>query len=61
MIRSEIVAVVCTNPHKVTNSATMVYVAENQSELTEVSLLIAKITRGMVHSLSDEVNIIVIH
>lgn len=43
------------------SGSTMIYIADDDDELEEVSGLISRITTGMVHQLSEGIRIIVKH
>lgn len=60
-IKDKILAVVTLDGKKVISSGAPVFIAEDQKEREKVSLLIAKITTGMVHDLENGCYIIVKH
>ena len=60
-IKDKILAVVTLDETKIKSSSVPIFIADNQSEREKVSLLIAKITTGMVHDLENGCYIIVKH
>ena len=60
-IKDKILAVVTLDESKIKGADVPVFIADNQKEREKVSLLIAKITRGMVHDLENGCYIIVKH
>lgn len=60
-IKDKILAVVTLDEKKIISSGVPIFMAEDQKELEKTSLLIAKITTGMVHDLENGCYIIVKH
>ena len=60
-INDKILAVVTLDEAKVKCSGVPIFIADDQKEREKVSLLIAKITTGMVHDLENGCYIIVKH
>ena len=60
-ITSKILAVVTLDESKIKGADVPIFIAEDQKERETVSLLIAKITTGMVHDLENGCYIIVKH
>lgn len=60
-IKDKILAVVTLNEKKIISGGVPIFIADNQKEREKVSLLIAKITTGMVHDLENGCYIIVKH
>lgn len=60
-IKDNILAIVTLDKKKIVSSGVPVFTAENEKEQEKTSLLIAKITAGMVHDLENGCYIIVKH
>ena len=60
-IKDKILAVVTLDEKKIIPGGVPIFMAEDQKELEKTSLLIAKITTGMVHDLENGCYIIVKH
>lgn len=60
-LKEAILAIVTSNPDKVSGGGCPVFLAQNQEEMEKTSLLLARILGGMVHDLENDVFIIVRH
>ena len=60
-IKEFIIAIVTTDPEKVSSGGAPVFYAKDEEERERVSLYIAKITLGMIHDLHNGCYIIVKH
>lgn len=60
-IKEYIIAVVTTNPEKISSGGVPVFYAKDEEERKKVALYIAKTTLGMVHDLDNGCYIIVRH
>lgn len=60
-IKEKILAVVTLDPKKVIAGGVPIFIADDEKERDKTSLLIAKITTGMVHDLENGSYIIVKH
>lgn len=59
--KNEIVAIVTTNKEKILHSGVATFLCETIEERDNISLLISKVTQGMVHDLENGCVIIVKH
>ncbi len=60
-IKNSILAIVTTNKDRVSSSTVPVFFVDDSEQQEYMSLLISKITMGMVHDLGDGVYVIVKH
>lgn len=60
-IKDSMLAIVTTNKDRVSSSTVPVFYVEDSEEQEHLSLLISKITMGMVHDLGRGVYVIVKH
>lgn len=60
-IKDTILAIVTIDEEKIISGGVPIFKAQDQKEMEKVSLLIAKITTGMVHDLENGCYIIVKH
>ena len=60
-IKDSILAIVTTNKDRVSSSTVPVFFVDDSEQQEYMSLLISKITMGMVHDLGDGVYVIVKH
>ncbi len=61
MNKDEIVAIVTTDKNKILHSGVAAFLCDTVEERDNVSLLISKVTQGMVHDLENGCVIIVRH
>ncbi|MEL7569414.1 MAG: hypothetical protein AAGU14_02515 [Eubacteriaceae bacterium] len=61
MSKDDIVAIVTTDKKKILHSGVAAFLCDNIEERDNVSLLISKVTQGMVHDLENGCVIIVRH
>jgi hypothetical protein len=59
--KDEIVAIVTTDKNKILHSGVATFLCKSTQERDDVSLLISKVTQGMVHDLRNGCVIIVRH
>jgi hypothetical protein len=59
--KNEIVAIVTTNKEKILHSGVATFLCSTIEERDNISLLISKVTQGMVHDLENDCVIIVKH
>jgi len=60
-IKEYIIAIVTTNPEKVSSGGVPVFYAENEEEKEKIALYISKTTMGMIHDIDNGCYIIVRH
>lgn len=60
-LKDTILAIVTTDKSKVVSSGIPIFIASDEKEREKTSLLIAKITAGMVHDLENGCYVIVKH
>ena len=58
---NEIVASITTNKDMVVSSGVLSIYVKTKEEKQEASLLLAKVTMGMIHKITDELDVIIIH
>ena len=62
-ITNEIIAIITekNNKDKVSGSGAPIFYTENEDNLEQISMLLARITLGMVHDLGNGVKVIIKH